>query len=69
MKTSVFIDDKKLALAKRLSHVTTLRKVVDQALDAYIAQVRRQSMLELLESGFFKGSLNIMRERRGRLHR
>ena len=65
MKTSVEIDEKKLALAKTLSHCTTLRDVVDKALDALIAESRRQSMGDLLGTGFFTGDLKEMR-RRGR---
>jgi phytoene synthase len=41
MKTSVEINEEKLRLAKRLSHTSTKREIIDKALDAYIARVRR----------------------------
>lgn len=63
MKTSVEIDEKKLALAKTVSRCKTLRDVVDRALDALIAESRRQSMVDLLGTGFFAGDLKEMRRR------
>jgi Bacterial antitoxin of type II TA system, VapB len=69
MKTSVELDDGKLALAKKLGHSSTLRELLDKALDAYIQQARRQSMANLLGTDFFEGSLATMRERNGRSHR
>ena len=66
MKTSVELDEKKVALAKKLGMTTTLKDLLDQALDAYIAQARRKSMSELLGTGFFEGNLDTMRERNGR---
>lgn len=70
MKTSVELNDDKLALARKLGKATTLKQLIDQALDAYIQQMRRRSMAELLGSDFFEGDLNTMRERsRGRPRR
>ncbi len=65
MKTSVELDKKKVEIAKKLGRVSTLRELLDQALDAYIAQTRRHSMAELLGTDFFAGDLSRMRERRG----
>ena len=48
MKTSVEVDEEKVKLAKKLSHTTTLKELIDQALDAFIAQSRRKSMADLL---------------------
>jgi hypothetical protein len=62
MKTSIEIDENKLKLAKKLSpQLSTLRELVDHALDSYIAQARRNSMVEMLGSGFFKGNYKKMR--------
>lgn len=64
MKTSVVIDEKKLSLAKKLGNIHTTREVIDKALEAYIAQVRRQSMVNLLGSGFFDQSLSLKQMRK-----
>ena len=70
MKTSVELDDKKVALARQLDHVSTLKDLLDKALDAFIAQARRKSMVEMLGTDFFQGDLDQMRERkRGRTRR
>lgn len=66
MKTSVLLDEKKVELAKRLSRATTLKELLDKALDALIAQDRRRSVADLLGTGFFEGDLDEMRGRRGR---
>jgi len=66
MKTSVEIDEKKVKQAKALSSETTLKKVIDRALDAFIARQRRLSMLGILGTPFFEGNLAKMRGRRGR---
>lgn len=66
MKTSIEIDEKKVKLAKKITRVDTLRELIDLALDAYIAQARRQSMTELLGTDFFNGDLEKMRKRYGR---
>jgi hypothetical protein len=69
MKTSVELDEKKVKLARKLSDTTTLRDLLDQALDAYIARERRNSMSELLGTRFFDGNLKKMRAGRGSPHR
>lgn len=69
MKTSVELDDEKVALAKRLAHSSTLKELLDKALDAFIAQARRHSMAELLGTGFFEGNLKKMRDKSGHSHR
>jgi hypothetical protein len=61
MKTSVELVKEKVELAKKLGHVTTLKELLDKALDAYISQARRDSMSELLGTGFFEGDLKKMR--------
>jgi hypothetical protein len=62
LKTSVEIDEKKLKLAKKLSpQSSTLRDLVDKALDAYIAKARRESMVEILGTNFFEGNIKKMR--------
>lgn len=66
MKTSVELDEDKVILAKKLSPSTTLRELLDKALDAYIARVRRQSVADLLGTDFFEGDLRKSRERHGR---
>jgi hypothetical protein len=69
MKTSVELDEKKVEIAKKLGHSSTLRELLDKALDAYISQARRKSMAEMLGTKFFEGDLDSMRERRGRSRR
>lgn len=63
MKTSIKLDDDKVALARKLGQAKTLRELVDHALDAYIQQVRRQGMADLLGTGFFNDDLQKMRKR------
>ncbi len=63
MKTSVELDDEKVALAKKLAHSSTLRELLDKALDAFISQARRQSMADILGSNFFEGNLSKMRKK------
>ena len=69
IKTSVELESGKVALAKQLGRVSTLKELLDKALDAYIAQARRHSMAELLGTDFFEGDLRTMRRDRGRSHR
>ena len=69
MKTSVELNNEKVAAAKKIGHVSTLKELLDQALDAYIAQARRRAMAEMLGTDFFEGDLKSMRQRRGRSHR
>jgi hypothetical protein len=69
MKTSVELDEEKVKLAKKLGHDSTLRELIDKALDAYIAQARRLNMADLLGTGFFVGDLKGMRRTRGRTRR
>lgn len=69
MKTSVELDDEKLALARKLGDAATLKELLDLALDAYIAQSRRMSMADMLGTDFFSGDLSKMRTKHGRSHR
>ena len=55
MKTSVELDKSKVEIAKKLSNSSTLREVLDLALDALIAQSRRQAMDDLLGTDFLWG--------------
>jgi hypothetical protein len=65
MKTSVDLNEAKVKEAKRLTRTATLKELLDKALDALIAQSQRQSMDELLGTGFFEGDLERMRGRSG----
>ncbi len=65
MKRSIELNEDKVKLAKKLSGASTLKDLLDKALDAYIARARRLSMANMLGSGFFKGDLNKMRKSRG----
>lgn len=65
MKTSVELDDEKVAIAKQLAQSVTLRKVLDLALDAFISQARRHKMANMLGKDFFEGNLAKMRKRNG----
>lgn len=69
MKTSVELNDEKVKLAKKLSDSSTLKELLDKALDAYIARARRDSMANLLGTEFFEGNLTKMRKTRGSTHR
>ena len=69
MKTSVELDDQKVALAKKLSPSITLKELLDHALDDYIARVRRHSLADMLGTNFFEGDLSKSRDRRGRSDR
>ncbi len=66
MKTSVELDMSKVETAKKLSKSRTLRELLDNALDALIAQSRRQAMDDLLGTDFFEGDLDKMRGRNER---
>lgn len=66
MKTSVELDKSKVEIAKKLSKSSTLRELLDKALDALIAQSRRQAMDDLLGTDFFEGNLDKMRGRNER---
>ena len=65
-KASVELEVEKVNLAKQFGKTTTLKELLDKALDAYIAQSRRHSMASLLGTGFFQGKLKVMRKSRGR---
>jgi hypothetical protein len=69
MKTSVELNDQKVMLAKKLSSAATLKDLLDQALDAYIARARRHSLADLLGTDFFEGKHSRKRVRNGRSHR
>jgi len=69
MKTSVELDEKKVNLAKRLTHASTLKELIDMALDAYIARARRHALAGMLGTHFFEGDLVKMRAKRGRSRR
>ncbi len=64
MKTSVELDDKKVELAKSLSRSRTLRELLDEALSCLIAQGRRESLADMLGTGFYDADLDVMRERK-----
>jgi len=66
MKTSVELDKSKVEIAKKVSNSSTLRELLDLALDALIAQSRRQAMDDLLGTDFFEGDLDKMRGRNER---
>ena len=66
MKTSVELNKEKVAQAKAATRTSTLKELLDKALDALIAQSRRQAMDDLLGTDFFEGDLDKMRNRDGR---
>ena len=68
-KTSVELEHEKVMIAKKLSNAPTLKKLLDEALDSYIAQARRQQMAGLLGTGFFEGGLAALKKSRGSSHR
>ena len=62
-KTSVELDQTKLAKAKKLVPAKTLKELLDRALDALIAEAKRNQMAGLLGTDFFAGDLDKMRGR------
>lgn len=64
MKTSVELKREKVELAKKLTGPVTLKDLLDKALDALIAQNRKQNMIDLLGTDYFEGDLVKMRKRR-----
>src|SRR3989344_2502720 len=54
MKTSVELNEEKVKLAKKLSHTSTLKELLEKALDAYISNARRRSIAEMLGTQFFE---------------
>lgn len=66
MKTSVELDEQKIKQAKEMTHTSTLKELLDKALDALIAQSRRKAMDDMLGTDFFDGDLEKMRDRNGR---
>jgi hypothetical protein len=66
MKTSIELSEEKLELARKLAPQPTTRKLIDAALDAYIREARRGSLLSILGTDFFDGDLKKMRKSRGR---
>lgn len=63
MKTSVIIDPKKIAKARELSGSKTLRSLIDEALDMYIARARRLQLSEMLGTDFFDPKSAPVRQR------
>ena len=59
MKTSVVLDEKKLSLAKKLGNIQTTREILDKALEEFIHNARRKSMLGLLGKNFFDTKLAV----------
>jgi len=64
MKIAVELSDSKVALARSLSGAKTIKDILDQALDALIAQNRRKDLAHLLGTDFFDGNLDNLRERK-----
>jgi len=66
MKTSVTLNDQKLSLARSLGNASTIKVLLDKALDSYIshARTRRREMADLLGTDFFEGDLDLLRERK-----
>ena len=69
MKTSIELNEAKLEQARKLGgSPSTLKELIDQALDAYITQKRRDGMFDILGTDFFEPDLDSkkMRERHAR---
>ena len=63
-KTSLEVDTAKIAAAKQYGF-TTLKDLVDKALDAYLKEQRRNSLGHMLGTDFFSGDYKAMRKRNG----
>ena len=61
MKTSLEIDSDKIDILKKLSKSSTLREMVDRALDSYIKELRRQDMLLFVGSDKYEGEYKKIR--------
>ena len=64
MKTWVELDKKKIALARKLTHILNLKELLDKSLDAFISKARKHALAEMLGTESFEGNLKTMRKNR-----
>ncbi|MCC6411387.1 MAG: type II toxin-antitoxin system VapB family antitoxin [Saprospiraceae bacterium] len=64
METTIKIDAELLEDALKLSHLSSKKAVVDEALKQFIDRLRRKAMSDLRGKVLWEGDLNQMRETR-----
>lgn len=64
MKTWVKLDKKKIALARKFTPISTLKELLDKALDVFISKARKHALAEMLGTESFEGNLKTMRKNR-----
>jgi Arc/MetJ family transcription regulator len=62
MRTNIVLDEQLVKEAMRLSHSRTKKEVVDLALQAFVASLKRRDMKNLFGKVKWEGDLNKMRE-------
>lgn len=60
-RTNVEIDEELIKEAKALSKLATKKAIINEALEQYVARLRRMQMLELQGKVIWEGDLNAMR--------
>ena len=60
-RTSLTLDEHLLEEALRLSGERTYSKTVDRALEQFVRRIKARRILELAQSGLWKGDLGTMR--------
>jgi Arc/MetJ family transcription regulator len=63
-RTNIEIDDKLIGEARKLTGLTTKRKIVDRALESLVRTERRKGILRYYGSGIWKGDLKVLRRSR-----
>ena len=62
MRTNIVLNDELVEEAMRLSHAHTKKEVIDQALQNYVAYLKRQNMKNLFGKVSWEGDLKKMRQ-------
>ena len=63
-RTVIDLDDKLMAQAKKLTHLSKKVEVVNYALEELVKRERRKGLLKLMGSGCWRGNLEDMRRSR-----
>lgn len=63
-RTNIEIDDRLIREARKLTGLTTKRKIVDRALEFLVRTERRKGILRYYGSGIWKGDLKALRRSR-----
>ncbi|MBI3319341.1 MAG: type II toxin-antitoxin system VapB family antitoxin [Candidatus Omnitrophica bacterium] len=63
-RTVINLNDKLMAQAKRLTHLSKKVEIVNYALEELVKRERRKGLLKLMGSGCWQGNLEEMRRSR-----